>query len=98
MRKRVGQLEKDTSGDETKQAERQEVIAELPTIIQKRTRKLKRLNVANGASTEAKKAAVNGEPLPAAATPIVAATKTAKQVDVVSPHMSAVDVVTPIAP
>ena len=97
MRKRVGQLEKDTSGDATKQAERQEVIAELQAIIQKRSRKPKTLNVANGASTEAEKAAVNGEPLPAATLPIVAPTKTAKQVDVVSPHMPVVDVVTPIA-
>jgi len=99
MRKRLGQLEKDTSGDKTKKEERQLVIAELQAMIQKRSRKPKISNAATNGAVAVEKAAVtrNKDPQPATPAPTAEATKTAKQVDVVSPSTREVDVVPSIA-
>lgn len=98
MRKRVGQLERDASGDKTEKEERQLVIAELQAMIEKRARKKKPIPATND-PVAIEKAAVtqNKDPQPATPAPIAEATKIAKQVDVVSPSTREVDVVPSIA-
>lgn len=85
MRKRVAQLEKDTSGNETNQ----EIIAELQALIQKRSRKPRTINMT--VSTEKNEKTTDNN----APTPVAKSAEPVKQVDINVAPAHVVDAVLP---